>query len=439
MHQRILASSAAILGRQPHQQLRTISRAEGFALIDTSGKRYTDGISGAYAAVLGYSEVDLAECLFETSSLLPYVHSARFDNAYAVSLADKLSGSLHGVKYRAYFSVSGSDGVEAALRIARSYQHSVGSRRRWRTIALSYSYHGSTLGALTVTGHETARRSYTELLGDVIRIAPPIKALTAGSAKNENDRPYQQLENAFEEPLVNDVAAFVIEPVLGNAAGCSPIPQDYAERVSALCHRHRILLICDEITTGLWRTGPVYSSERLGMKPDILILGKAITAGYFPMSVVLVADHIAEALTAEVNLLGHTHSAHPVGAALGSRVIEHLKSPGISANRAQLERVFFERLSSLVGVLPVVGVRGAGLLYSVCLDHDYFQKRCSRNGSSIVYEQALEAGILTMPGVCASVGGQVLSDHLTLAPAFNMPQQTLHDFVDTLTGVLGAA
>ncbi len=430
------------INRVPEQKLRTLYRADRFDLIDTRDRRYLDAVSGAYAAIFGYTNPDISSVMADASATLPFVHNARFRNVYADEFARRLATYVGDQSYRVYFSVSGSDGVEAAIRIALLYQISKHGPARTRTAALRYSYHGSTHGALSATGHLPARRCYADTLADVVRLTPPIHAAEPAygtPVSGMTDACTAEAERVLGATDALGLAAFVVEPVMGNAAGSVALPREYLRRVADLCAQQDVVLIADEVTTGLGRAGPPTACMLSAVRPDILVLGKAITAGYFPMSAVLVSERIAAALSPDLNLLGHTHSAHPIGAAIGIRVLDRLADEELAENKTAIAAEMKGVSSEIEELTSVKYVRGTGLLYSVAFDTEYYQRVHGRSASSVVYDLCLEQGLLVMPGTCVDENRGVLSDHITLAPAFSMGPGEVEAIFDRLKSALNGA
>jgi adenosylmethionine-8-amino-7-oxononanoate aminotransferase len=424
---------SAVLNRNPLLRLPTIANANEFYLIEENGTRYLDGISGAYAAIFGYSNAALAEEMSRVASTLPYIHNARFSNIHAEELA-LLLRTVFGHEYCTYYSVSGADGVEAAIRICQAYQLARGLPRRNKIAALSLSYHGSTLGALAATGHRPARRDYELLLREVVRIAAPVDV--DGPTGHTSAKCIADIAELLNGPLGQNIAGCIVEPVLGNAAGSVPLPMTYLAELARLCRAHDVVLIADEVTTGLGRTGPALAASQAGIRPDIVVLGKALTAGYFPLSAVLVAPDVAAGLTGDTNLLGHTHAAHPIGAAVAVAVIQRLMSPHALEAKRRVEVHLAQEMAALREQPAVVSVRGRGLLYSVAFDSSFFQSRYGKRASEIVYKSCLDNGLLVMPGIALGNDDIVVSDHITIAPAFNMWPNDIASLGQKIKGVL---
>ncbi|WP_175790359.1 aminotransferase class III-fold pyridoxal phosphate-dependent enzyme [Burkholderia ambifaria] len=416
--------SEALLGRVPGAALPRIVASRGHDLIDQTGSRYLDAISGAYAAILGYDLMSTVEVMTSAAEKLPYVHNARFDTDESAALAQRLSDLAGDPGYHVYFSVSGADGVEAALRIAAAAGRVRAGRSRTALASLGYSYHGSTGFALSATGHAAARSGYAGHLKPVHRL----DLMRWVRSERGYQADWKRDEADIEDSIGEQTGAIVLEPMLGNAAGCVEIPDQTLSAIAAVCERNDIVLIADEVSVGTWRTSGISLSLSKGVRPDIIVLGKALTAGLFPLSAVLVSPRIVAKLN-DVNLLGHTHGAHPVGCATALHVVSQVVEPAFQRHMLQLGIHFEAKLRDLGQQSGVVAIRGRGLMYSVCLDS-------IRGGSAKLYSACLSRGLLVMPGMTSGDNGEQVSDHVTLAPAFNMQIKVLDNVVDRLADAL---
>lgn len=427
----IAMTSDVLLGRTPGVALPRIVASEGHELVDETGMRYLDGISGAYAAILGYSLGSVVDTMSAVAARVPYVHNARFDTPESIALAELLSDAAGKKGYRVHFSVSGADGVEAAFRMAIASGNACRDLSRHALASLRYSYHGSTGFALSATGHVGARGTYAKYLKKVRRL-DLMRWVRIGQSYEAE---WATNETAIERAIGDQTAAVIVEPMLGNAAGCVEIPAPTLSAIASICERKDIVLIADEVSVGTWRTDGVSLSHANGIEPDFIVLGKALTAGLFPLSAVLVSPRAAARLDDNVNLLGHTHGAHPVGCAIALNVVRQVMEPAFQSHMLQLKVHFEERLRSFKQLPRVSSVRGRGLMYSVCLqsmDNEVAPSALSAR----LYSACLSRGLLVMPGTVLTDNGARVSDHITLAPAFNMKTETLDDIAERLGDAL---
>ncbi|MFC5428826.1 aminotransferase class III-fold pyridoxal phosphate-dependent enzyme [Paraburkholderia denitrificans] len=421
----------ALLGRSPGQGLPRIVSSRGHEIVGQSGEQYLDAISGAYAAILGYSLCSVTTAMYAAAARLPYVHNARFDSCESVALANLLSELGGSAGYQVYLSVSGADGVEAALRIAAAYGEVRGRSYQRQWAALPNSYHGSSGFALSTTGHAAARGRYELELKRITRL----DLLRWVRTPRGFDADWTTDRAEIERAIGKDIGVVILEPMLGNAAGCVEMPDSTLAAIAAVCRERDIVLISDEVSVGMWRTDGLSLSQSKGVDPDIIVLGKALTAGLFPLSAVLVSPRIALALQGKANLLGHTHAAHPIGCAVALDVLRHLTLPRFQSDVEGLKDAFATRLADLLRLERVRAIRGRGLMYSVCLNTPEDETVSGPIGERL-YAACLSRGLLVMPGEVRGTDGVRVSDHITLAPAFNMPVRTLNHVVHVLTDAL---
>jgi adenosylmethionine-8-amino-7-oxononanoate aminotransferase len=411
---------SSLLPRIPGLAVPELVAAEGAWLVGPDGTRYLDGISGSMTTNLGYSNPDLVEALREAATRLPFVHEARGRAPETEALAEELLALAPESFTKVYFTVSGAEAVEAAIRLAALYQQGRGRASRWRIAATTHSYHGASLGALSATGIPRARRDYERLLVPFARVPSafcfrcPLGLAYPSSGIACAD----ELAGLLASPAGADVAGFLFEPVIANAAGSVVLPQEYVDRVRAACTDADVLLIADEITTGLGRTGRMFACEHYGLLPDVLCVGKGLGVGYAPISAVLVTDAVADALPPQHNLLGHNFNAHPIAVAVARVALARLREEQLVDRVARLGARLLERLRRLERHGIVAQVRGLGLLVSVELADAESGRPFdpSLHVAARVTEAALEHGLLVLPG-SGTVDG-VRGDHVTLTPPF---------------------
>ena len=324
-----------------------IESASGCFVVAEGGRRYLDGVSGLWCVNVGHGRSELAEVAREQMERLAYV-PLTFSHEPATRLAAKLL-ELLGFEGRVYFSNSGSEANEAAIKIARQYHLQTGAAPgRTKIIARNRGYHGNTLGALSATGQQERRQGYEPLLpGFVFVDAPdPYRGPADAAAA---------LEEAIVREGPESVAAFLMEPVI--AGGGVLIPDDaYLPRVREICDRHGVLLILDEVVNGFGRTGEMFAHQHWGVEPDVITLAKGIASGYLPLAATVVKQHVFDAFAADGELAHfrhvNTYGGHPVATAVGLRNIEIIERENREgSNRAKLPRPLF-RPNTLFHGLP---------------------------------------------------------------------------------------
>lgn len=339
---------------------RQIASGSGVFLIDVDGRRLLDGVSGLWCVNVGYGREELADVAREQMARLPYL-PLTFTHAPAAELAGKLIEML-GYAGKVYFTNSGSEANEAAFKIARQYHGQTGSPGRYKIIARYRGYHGNTLGALSATGQAERKLGYEPLVPGFLHIEAP------DSYRNTHDCA-AQLDQMIEREGADTVAAFIMEPIVAGGGVLIP-PDDYLPRVREICDRHGVLLILDEVVTGLGRTGGSFAHKRAGVEPDLLTLGKGIASGYQPLAATVAKQHVFEAFAGAPEELRHfrhinTYGGHPVATAVALKNIEILEREGLFERATKTGDELLARLRCLEDHPNVGEVRGRGLLLGI--------------------------------------------------------------------------
>ncbi|HET6184983.1 MAG TPA: aspartate aminotransferase family protein [Acetobacteraceae bacterium] len=410
----------------------------GIQLHLADGRTVIDGSGGAAVACLGHGNARIASAIAAQARRMAYAHTGFFTSEPAEALADLiLEGSPGGLTH-AYFCSSGSEGTEAALKLARQYFVEIGQQQRTRVIARRQSYHGNTLGALAAGGNMMRRALYEPILSPAFsHVSPAFAYRFRGERETDAeyvDRLAAELEAEFCRLGPDTVIGFIAEPVVGATAGCVAAPPGYFERVRAICDRHGALLILDEVMCGMGRTGTMHAWEQEGVTPDIQIVAKGLGGGYQPIGGILIAGRIIDALRAGSGAFmhGHTYQAHPVacaGALEVQRIIrEQLLVANVRALGPVLERALLDRL----GNHPHVGdIRGRGLFWAVEFVRDRARKEVFDPALKLnerVKQAALAAGVAVYP-----MGGTIdgrQGDHVIIAPPYIATEADIEEIVD---------
>lgn len=353
-----LVRSKALVQNDLRAELPLIDRAEGVWLYDVDGKDYLDGCSGAVTVNLGHSHPRVLEAIREQSEQVAFVHRGAFASPGMHRLADRLSEAtgFEGV----WFVNSGSEAVEASMQFALQYHHEKGKPRA-QFLSHNRSYHGNTLGALSLSGH--ARRG---VLGE---LALEFNVLPDPYTGANVERLLREVR-AIVEPRKDNIAGIVFEPLSGATLGCNPLPDGYLEGLRALTEEFDILLIADEVMTGLGRTGRILASDHWGVTPDIVALGKGIGAGYTPIAATLISEKVMDVLAAGSGVIrgGHTYGGNPLSVAVADTVLEvTLEDNLIEASEVQGEKLRLA-LEDLATRHPlIINVRGMGLMQGIDL------------------------------------------------------------------------
>ena len=441
---------SAVFHRRPGEEYPVFVRGEGCHLWDEHGKRYLDLSSGmAWAASLGQGRKDIAEVLARQAGTLTYLHNAWASTDRQEEYASRLTAKAPAGITRAMFTSGGSESNELAIRVVRQYQLSVGQPERWKIVSLQHSYHGASVGALSLTGsiavNEMLATDYDPYLIGFPRVPAPLtyRGPFANLPPGEAAR---AAAAAVEEGIVaadpSTVAAFIVEPVMGNGA-MAVLPDGYLRLVREICDRHGLLLIVDEVMTGAGRTGTFLRVEALGVTPDLIIMAKAISGGYIPLGAVLLHERVTDAITAAGRRMDHvhTHSGHPVSCAVGIAVLDILEREGLVAQAGERGRFLRAQLDAQLGGHPAVGeVRGVGLANAVEYVADRTTQRAYPAASDVagsIWRGMLERGYI-LPSRRYQ-DSDAIGDYSLLAPAFVISEAEISDGVGALRDTIESA
>ncbi len=423
-----------------------VARGEGVYLYDRDGKAYLDGSGGAAVSCLGHGDAHVRAAIHRQIDTVAFAHTGFFTSDPAEGLAARLAALAPGDLSRVYFVSGGSEAMEAALKLARQYFIEIGQPERCRIIARRQSYHGNTLGALSVGGNAWRRKPFAPMLIDVAHVSPC--NAYRGPADGESDAEYvdrlvEEIEAEIERSGPETVMCFVAEPVVGATMGAVPSVGDYFRKIRALCDRHGILLILDEVMCGMGRTGTLFACEGDGVAPDICTIAKGLGAGYQPIGAMLCSSRIYDAIVGGSGFFqhGHTYIGHAAACAAGLAVVERLVDDGVAARVSPTGTRLRALLEDRLGGHPRVGdIRGRGLFRGIELVEDRETKASFDPGLKIhakVKKAAFEAGLICYP-MGGTVDGRV-GDHILLAPPFIMTDDQSEELVDKLAGAIDHA
>jgi adenosylmethionine-8-amino-7-oxononanoate aminotransferase len=401
-------------------------RGAGMYLFTQDGRAVLDGSGGAAVACLGHGNARVNAAIADQLARVAYVHTALFSNAAAEELAETLLDGEPGGLSHAFFVSSGSEAMEAALKLARQYFVEIGQPQRTRVIARRQSYHGNTLGALAAGGNIARRALFTPLLAEAFSHVSPCFAYRF-QTESESDADYvarlaTELEAEFQRLGPDRVIAFCAEPVVGATTGCVAALPGYFAAVREICDRHGALLILDEVMCGMGRTGTMHAWEQEAVWPDIELVAKGLGGGYQPIGGILIARRIVEALRAGSGgfMHGHTYQAHPVACAAALAVQQVIRDDGLLANvRAMGERLAAGLHDRLGNHRHVGDIRGRGLFWAVELVAERPGKTPFDPGLRLherVAEHAYARGLAIYP-MGGTIDG-VRGNHVIVAPPY---------------------
>ncbi len=418
-----------------------IARGEGCWLWDEDGRQYLDACGGAFVATLGHGLAVVGDAMADQARRVAYVYGTAFTHVSAETLAAELASRLPRDLTRVYPLGSGSEAVEAALKCSRQYWAELGRVSKHRIVALTPSYHGNTLLALSASAREHYRALYGGWLVDVARVPAPY----AYRCDCRGAEPYcpscsgEALERTIRELGPDSVAAFIAEPVGGSSTGAAVPPPDYFRRVREICDRHDVLFVADEVLTGAGRTGTFTAIEQFGVAPDLMTLGKGIGGGYAPLSALVATDRVARVLADGSGGLAHaqTFSHHPVLCAGGVAALRYLSEHRLVERSAELGRVLHRELQQLRALPHVGDVRGRGLLAGVEFVADTITRAPfprSQGFAETFTAAALAEGLVVWPNVGQADGTN--GDLVMIAPPFVITEAEIGEIVQRFTRAL---
>jgi adenosylmethionine-8-amino-7-oxononanoate aminotransferase len=407
------------------------ARGEGCWIVDQSGRRYLDASGQAAVVSIGHGVPEIGRAMAEQSSQIAFAHTSQFHTAPAEKLAERLL-ALAPANFRAggrvYFTSGGSEAAETAIKLVRQYHLETGQKNRYRVISRSQSYHGSTLGAMSVSGNVARRAPYAPMIAEWGHIAPCF----CYHCPFEKTFPQCQLACADDLEVyllkheADQAAAFIFEPVVGATLGAAVPPEGYVARIAEICRKRGILLIADEVMTGMGRTGKPFAVQLWGIEPDIILVGKGVASGYAPLGAVLVSARVVEAFErgSGAFMHGFTYQSHPVCTAAGNAVLDYLEAHKLFERVTPAGKTLRDALAPL-GAHPNVGdIRGLGLLLGIEFVKDKATREPFAKAENIaerIRQAGVAEGVLTYP-TQGCVDGQ-RGDHILLAPPFTISQE----------------
>jgi adenosylmethionine-8-amino-7-oxononanoate aminotransferase len=426
-----MENSPALFPRSFRRTLPIAARGEGCWIETNDGRRLLDASGQAAVLNIGHGVPEIGRAMAEQAAKIAFAHTSQFHSASAEKLAGRLL-NLAPDNFRdggrVYFTSGGSEATETAIKMARQYYLERGDAKRFRVVSRRQSYHGSTLGAMSVSGNVARRAPYQPLLAEWGHIAPcfcyhcpfETKFPECGLACAED------LNSFLEQNDAESVAAFIFEPVVGATLGAAAPPPGYVTRIAEICRNRGILLIADEIMTGMGRTGKPFAVQHWNVEPDMILVGKGIASGYAPLGAVLAARHVVEVFAQGTGAFQHgfTYQAHPVATAAGNAVLDDIECRGLFERVEPAAEILRAVLAPLESHPHVGEVRGLGLLVGVEFVKDKRARQPfpkEENRAERMRLAALEENVLTYP-TQGCVDG-LRGDHVLLAPPFVVSEE----------------
>jgi len=421
-------------------------RGEGVYIWDSEGNKYLDFSGSAAVNFIGHGVAKISQAMVEQARQLEFAHTSQFTTPiaeqYARELLDFAGRNFAGGAV--YFTSGGSEAIETALKLARQYQVEACQTRRHQVLSRTQSYHGSTLGALSVSGNKRRRQIYLPMIREFEHIGIPYCYRCNYDCKDGCRNCGQEYAAELDQAIKasnGQAAAFIFEPVSGATLGAVTPPPGYLQSIAQICQRHGVLLIADEVMTGMGRTGQNFAVDHWDIAPDILVTAKGLSSGYAPLGAVIASKKVIDAIAAGSGafLHGFTYNAHSLALAAGQAVLPMVKNLTPSANSEQLDTIaakLHKSLNELRSLKTVGDIRGIGLLMGIELVQDKSSKQPfdpKQNFAGRVGQAAAQRGLLVYPMQGCVDGTQ--GDHLLIAP----PAVITRDQIDWATTQLGEA
>jgi adenosylmethionine-8-amino-7-oxononanoate aminotransferase len=421
-----MLTSSSLFSRNLRKSFPFATRGEGCWIYTADGRRLLDASGQAAVISIGHGVTDIARAMAEQASRIAFAHTSQFHSKAAEKLAERLLQLAPGNFRRGglvYFTSGGSEATETAIKLAQQFHLESGQASRYRVVSRRQSYHGSTLGAMTVSGNVARRMPYAPMLAEWGHVAPcfcyhcefGLDCADCGVACAAD------LDSFLEKDGDRDVAAFIFEPVVGATLGAAVPPDGYAKRIAEICRARGILLIADAVMSGMGRTGKAFAVQHWNVEPDLILVGKGVGSGYAPLGAVLVSARVAEVFARGSGAFQHgfTYQAHPVAMAAGNAVLDYIEAHGLFERVALAAADLRSRLARLESHSNIGEVRGLGLLIGVEFVKDKATREPFAKAEGIagrVRQAALDENVLTYP-TPGCVDGE-RGDHILLAPPF---------------------
>ena len=412
----------------------TIDRAEGIYCYDLDGKRYIDGMSGVGVVNIGHGVKEILDAAMQQMELVCFAHGFHWTNKPQMQLTERISKLAPEGMSKVWVVSGGSEATESAIKMARQYYVERGMPSRYKVVSRWNSFHGSSLGALSMTGMEARRKNYLPLLLNF----PHIESCYCYRCAFEKSYPDCDMLCAWglEKTILREgqdsIAAFIAEPIVAAGGSCLTPPPEYFPIVREICDRYDILLIMDEIVTGFGRTGKNFGIDHWGVIPDMICTGKGMSSGYTPLAAVIAHDKVFQAFDQGSKTFGHGHtfSGNPLSCAIGNAVLEYIEKQQLIRNVKKLSPHFFQKAKELAELDIVGEVRGKGLFMGIEFVRNKDTKEpfpSEINAVRRIMEIAFSKGLMTA-GVHGHIDG-TLGDHIEIAPPFICTKSDLDEII----------
>ncbi|MGN1401075.1 MAG: aspartate aminotransferase family protein [Bacillus sp. (in: firmicutes)] len=416
-----------------------VSHGQGIYLYDADGKEYLDGCSGAVTANIGHGNQDVKEAMIRQAENVSFVYRSQFTSEPAERLAEMISNMTGGGQTYSFFVNSGSEATETALKIAIQYWQEKGKPRKTLILSRWISYHGITLGALSMSGFPGRRDRFSGLLNSKPSLPAPYcyRCPYGSNIQRCGLRCADELQTEINRVGKENIAAFICEPVIGAAGTAIPAPDGYLKKTKEICEQNEILFIADEVMTGIGRTGTMLGCDHDGVIPDIAALGKGLSGGYTPIAATMISEEIFSTIQKGSNSImsGHTFSSNPLSAAVSSAVLSYIRSHNLMEQVEAKGDMLTAGMRELQETYSIIGdIRGKGLLLGL----EFVKNRETKepfgrdmNITGALVEIARKYGLLIYPAQAGSDG--VNGDGCIIAPPLTVTYTEMRELLSRLS------
>jgi len=439
-------SESHLILRNLSKTFPVISHGKGVYLYDKAGNEYLDGSSGAFVASIGHANDEVAKAIYDQLKHVGYVNGTQFVCEKAIDLAERLAvlGKPLGLSHSTFLT-SGSEAVEAAVKLARQYQVELGHHKRTKFIARTPSYHGNTFFALSASGRPHYKKLFGPLLHTIPTVSTPYEYRSPVQDFHRDATAYyvQELEELIAHEGEDTLAGFLIEPVSGSSCGGATPPMDYLNALHTVCKRHGILMIADEVLVGSGRTGKFFASEHYNFKPEILVLGKGISGGMAPLSAVMTTHQIFETIRKGSGNFSHaqTFMQHPVCTAAAVATLKLYEEQKLLENCQNMGFILHKELRDAIGDHPNVGfISGVGLILGIEFVEDRNSKKPFARTQQVtekITAACFRNGLVVWPNT-GHVDGKD-GDLILIGPPLIIDQSEMDDLRDRLVKAIHEA
>jgi len=438
---RLHYSEGHVFYRNLHYSYPVISYGRKSCLYDEDGKKYLDASGGASVVNIGHGVKEVTGALSRQAEKIGYLNGLQFTHYPVEKLAEEISKILPFPEAKVYFLTSGSETTEASIKLARQYWVEKGYKNKFRLISCKPSYHGNTLAALSLSAREHYQNIFRPLLSESIKIPAPYCYRCSWKEKFPacKMKCAHELEKSILKSGKENVSAFIVEVIGGASTGAAVPPVDYFQIVRKICDKYEVLLIVDEIMTGVGRTGKWLAFHHFDLVPDLIVLGKGLTGGYFPLSALVVKKEIVDSLYKKGKSFIHaqTYSHHPVGCAAGLATLSYIKKNSLVDKSLIMGDALLKELSPLISHPHVGDIRGKGLLLGIEFVQEKKSKKPFPRKRKYVEEflsKAMDKGLIlwSNTGLADGMNG----DLILLAPPFIISQEEISQIFNVLRDIL---